>query len=125
MELNDSNMSCGVYELDGLGENPKECAYREVMRHCHAAIVLASVPAAWRNTIKFLNDKGFKQLLRKSRNPNSGNDIVLLARNFTEKQRAKLYKARALCRCYNCHKTPKQCRCGYFECSKCCGGGEY
>lgn len=124
MELEESNISCGLYELNDVGQTPSECGYRSAMRNCHAATVIASVPATWTKAIKFLKSKKFTQPLNKSRNPNSGNDIVILVRNFTEKQRKRLENARSICHCIRCGKTVSKCRCPYFDCSE-CGSDRY
>lgn len=97
MELVGSQISCGLYELDQVGQNPTDKEYEEAMSPCECAIVIASVPARWTRAIKFLKRKGFKQTLRQNKNPNSGNKIVLLAKNITKKDREHfraLYKQR-------------------------------
>ncbi len=91
MELVASAISCGVFELDGVGTHPTDTEYDCTMAYNGGtcAIVIASVPADWTNAVKFLKRKGFKQTLRQNRNPNSGNKIALFAKNVTKKERAR------------------------------------
>ena len=97
MRLTSSNISCGLYELADVGQDPTDADYRSAMEGCDAAIVIASVPAYWTNAVKFLKKKGFKQPLRQNENPNSGNRIVLLARNITAKDRQHFNSSYGYC----------------------------
>lgn len=94
MELLESNISCGVRELTDVGYEPEDNDYYEAMRYSECAVVVASVPAKWTGAVRFLKRKGFKQAHRASRNPNSGNMIVLLSKTITAKDRTH-FKAKA------------------------------
>jgi hypothetical protein len=97
MELIGTEISCGVEQLNDVGPYPNETEYRHAMRDCNGAIVVASVPATWKTAISFLKKKGFTKPLRKNRNPNSGNDIVLLVRNITPTDRERFSSHAGFC----------------------------
>lgn len=90
MFIDDSEISCGVKQLTEIGTDPTDEAYQAAMREFHGAILVASVPVKWKKAIKFLKRKGFKQAHRAIKNPNSGNKIVLLSRNYSAKDRRKI-----------------------------------
>src|SRR4051812_12719688 len=90
-----SRVSCGVYELVDVGNRPSKEKYKKVMINHFGttdglgAIFIASVPAHWKKSVKLLKSEGFIQPTRKITNPNSGNKIVILVKNFSEKERKK------------------------------------
>lgn len=92
MQLRASNISCGVSEIMGVGTKPSDAEFDNIMRQFDGAILIASVPTRWKNAVKFLKRKGFKQTHRQITNPNTDNKIALFARNVTEKEKRE-YRA--------------------------------
>lgn len=97
MEIVESAISCGVQELTDVGENPTMADYRFALSdgndgHSHDGLgcfLIASVPWAWKKSVKFLKSVGFKSHgVRK--NPNSKNNIVLLSKTLTAKERRSI-----------------------------------
>ena len=96
MRIYDSDMSCGVGLLCGVGTNPLKTDFNRCMmnefRHIGEedggfSVLLASVPNSWKKSIKFLKKLKFKQTLRPITNPNSGRKIIVLAKHLTRKER--------------------------------------
>ena len=82
MYLYGSNISCGIRELTDVGYNPTQAQYDAVMYAPHCAMVLASLTLQQNKGLKLLKKNGFKRVGRPKRNPNSGNDIVLLVKRI-------------------------------------------
>lgn len=97
MQIQETEISCGVQQLVEIGENPTLEQYKDALadgmgENSHDGLgcfLVASVPWDWRRSLKFLKSVGFKRHgVRK--NPNSGNKIVLLSKTLTAKERQTL-----------------------------------
>lgn len=104
MYIHESEISCGIQELAGIGQHPTLQEYKQALRDGHednshkglGCFLIASVPYRWKNSIKFLESVGFKNNgVRK--NPNSENKIVLFSKTITAKERQSLGR-----RCIDC-----------------------
>lgn len=93
MHIIESEFSCGVKLLDSVGQTPNLEEYTEALENAAedeylGCFLLASVPANWKNSVKFLKSVGFKKIDTKM-NPNSGNMITLLSKTLSAKERKK------------------------------------
>jgi hypothetical protein len=97
MRIEETEISCGIQQLVDIGENPTIEIYKDALADGHTGnshdglgcFLLASVPWAWKNSIKFLKSVGFESHgVRK--NPNSKNKIVLFSKTFTAKERQSI-----------------------------------
>lgn len=98
MYLTQSNISCGIMELDGIGMRPKVKNYKTALAAYNGStydgnmmgcFVLASVPTRWRNSAKFLKKLGFKQT-KSMKNPNTGNKITAFIKTLNNAERREI-----------------------------------
>lgn len=97
MYILDTNISCGIFQLENVGKNPTQKSYEDVVESfiddvgsLRLCMLIASVPAEWKKSINFLNKIGFKAVNRGLTNPNSGNKIILFVKTFTKRERETL-----------------------------------
>ena len=97
MYIEDSEISCGVKLLSEVGKAPTMSDFKFAMRDYGrrrwgdsiGCFLIASVPIAWKKSIKFLKRAGFRQSCRAMRNPNSGNKIAVFTRTISKNEREK------------------------------------
>lgn len=96
MFVDDSDISCGVHQLVGVGMRPSKAIYykalkdrfwysRDIGDHAGTAFLIASIPSQWKKAGKFLKSFGFKAT-RKRKNPNSNNSIIVLIKSFSKRE---------------------------------------
>ncbi len=79
-------VSCGIGQIYRIGNNPNEKEYNIIMRLAvfDYAMIIASLTTRQKRAIKFIKSKGFKQIDKARKNPNSGNDIILFKKDITK-----------------------------------------
>ena len=90
MYLENSNISCGVFELTGFTAKPSQKEFNKHLKECQAgettwsdkraAFLIASINHKQKGALKFLRKNGFKQTHRFRKNPNTGNKIAVFVR---------------------------------------------
>lgn len=101
MYLDDSSISCGVLQLGGIGNHPRQEEFERLYYYDEddgwgdwhggrkskpsAAFIIASVTNKQKNAIKFLKKNGFQQSHRFRTNPNTGHKITIFTKPIKNK----------------------------------------